>query len=143
MLSSKAPLSELVVAIIEFWSYETLAGGGPSDRGTRSMDWIGSVSPPPVYVSALVSSVNLPKRERIHAAYTHQWVVDNMPVTWCYSIIENDKTFWIHAAHSSRTTKSQTNLFALVWEATFLRWSGNETMSALGSILYRSLAGHT
>ncbi len=30
------------------------------------------------------------KRERIH--------------TWCYCIMESDKPFWLHAAHSSRTT---------------------------------------
>ncbi len=29
------------------------------------------------------------KRERIHETYTHQWVVDNMPV-WCYSNKESD-----------------------------------------------------
>ncbi len=50
--------------------------------------------------------VDCTKRERIHETYMymHQWVVDNMPVTWCYSIMESDKPFWLHAAHSSRTT---------------------------------------
>ncbi len=48
--------------------------------------------------------VDCTKRERIYEAYMHQWVVDNMPVTWCYSIMESDKSFWLHAAHSSRTT---------------------------------------
>ncbi len=71
--------------------------------------------------------VDCAKRERIHEAYTYQWVVDNMPVTWCYSIMESDKPFWLHAAHSSRTTlvlaSSQTNLFALVWERDYVwRW---------------------
>lgn len=32
-------------------------------------------------------------RDRIHEDYMQQWVVDNMPVTWCYSIMESDKPF--------------------------------------------------
>lgn len=32
-------------------------------------------------------------RDRIHEGYMHQWVVDNMPVTWCYSIMESEKPF--------------------------------------------------
>ena len=32
-------------------------------------------------------------KERIHEGYMHQWVVDNMPVTWCYSILESAKPF--------------------------------------------------
>ena len=32
-------------------------------------------------------------RERIHERYMQQWVIDNMPVTWCYSILGSKKTF--------------------------------------------------
>ncbi|XP_064393741.1 transmembrane 9 superfamily member 2-like [Halichondria panicea] len=32
-------------------------------------------------------------RERIHESYMHQWVIDNMPVTWCYSVMESNKPF--------------------------------------------------
>ena len=32
-------------------------------------------------------------KERIHEGYMQQWVVDNMPVTWCYNILESDKPF--------------------------------------------------
>ena len=32
-------------------------------------------------------------RERIHESYMQQWVIDNMPVTWCYSILESNKPF--------------------------------------------------
>lgn len=32
-------------------------------------------------------------RERIHENYMQQWVIDNMPVTWCYAIMESDKPF--------------------------------------------------
>ena len=32
-------------------------------------------------------------RERIHENYMHQWVIDNMPVTWCYSILESDRPY--------------------------------------------------
>ena len=32
-------------------------------------------------------------RERIHESYMHQWVIDNMPVTWCYSIMESDQPY--------------------------------------------------
>ena len=32
-------------------------------------------------------------RERIHESYMHQWVIDNMPVTWCYSVMESDRPF--------------------------------------------------
>lgn len=32
-------------------------------------------------------------KERIHEGYMHQWVVDNMPVTWCYKILESTKPF--------------------------------------------------
>ena len=32
-------------------------------------------------------------KERIHEGYMQQWVVDNMPVTWCYSILESSKPF--------------------------------------------------
>ena len=31
--------------------------------------------------------------ERIHENYMQQWVVDNMPVTWCYSIVESNKPY--------------------------------------------------
>ena len=27
--------------------------------------------------------------DRIHENYMQQWVIDNMPVTWCYSILES------------------------------------------------------
>ena len=30
-------------------------------------------------------------KERIHEGYMQQWVIDNMPVTWCYKILESDK----------------------------------------------------
>lgn len=32
-------------------------------------------------------------RTRIHESYMHQWVIDNMPVTWCYSVMESDQEF--------------------------------------------------
>ena len=32
-------------------------------------------------------------KDRIHEGYMQQWVVDNMPVTWCYSIMESNKPF--------------------------------------------------
>ena len=32
-------------------------------------------------------------KERIHEAYMQQWVIDNMPVTWCYKILESEKPF--------------------------------------------------
>ena len=32
-------------------------------------------------------------KDRIHESYMNQWVIDNMPVTWCYSILESDKPF--------------------------------------------------
>jgi transmembrane 9 superfamily protein 2/4 len=32
-------------------------------------------------------------KERIHEGYMQQWVIDNMPVTWCYKILESDKPF--------------------------------------------------
>ena len=32
-------------------------------------------------------------RERIHEDYMQQWVVDNMPVTWCYAIVDSSKPF--------------------------------------------------
>ena len=32
-------------------------------------------------------------KERIHESYMQQWVIDNMPVTWCYSILESNKPF--------------------------------------------------
>ena len=32
-------------------------------------------------------------KDRIHETYMNQWVIDNMPVTWCYSILESDKPF--------------------------------------------------
>ncbi len=71
-----------------------------------------------------IRCVDCANRERIHAAYMHQCVVDNMPVTWCYSIMESDKPFWIHAAHSSRTTLvkacSQTNRLTLVWKRDYV-----------------------
>ncbi len=76
------------------------------------------------YTYIHVLCVDCVKRERIHEAYMHQWVVDNMPDTWCSSIMESDKPFWIHAAHSSRTTSVlasyQTNHFALVWERAYV-----------------------
>ncbi len=31
--------------------------------------------------------------DRIHEDYMHQWVIDNMPVTWCYSITESDQQY--------------------------------------------------
>ncbi|KAL5476329.1 hypothetical protein EMCRGX_G026258 [Ephydatia muelleri] len=31
--------------------------------------------------------------EKIHQGYRHQWVIDNMPVTWCYPIADSDKPF--------------------------------------------------
>ena len=30
---------------------------------------------------------------RIKEGYMHAWVVDNMPVTWCYKILNSDKQF--------------------------------------------------
>ena len=32
-------------------------------------------------------------RARIHESYMHQWVIDNMPVTWCYSVMESNQQF--------------------------------------------------
>ncbi|XP_065888892.1 transmembrane 9 superfamily member 2-like [Dysidea avara] len=32
-------------------------------------------------------------RDRIHEAYMHQWVIDNMPVTWCYTVANSDQPF--------------------------------------------------
>ena len=32
-------------------------------------------------------------RERIHENYMQEWVIDNMPVTWCYAISESSKPF--------------------------------------------------
>ena len=31
--------------------------------------------------------------ERIHEDYMQQWVIDNMPVTWCYSIVESKQPY--------------------------------------------------
>ena len=31
--------------------------------------------------------------ERIYENYMHQWVIDNMPVTWCYSTFESDNPY--------------------------------------------------
>ena len=31
--------------------------------------------------------------DRIHENYMHQWVIDNMPVTWCYSIVESSDLY--------------------------------------------------
>ena len=32
-------------------------------------------------------------RERVHESYMHQWVIDNMPVTWCYSTLGGGKPY--------------------------------------------------
>lgn len=32
-------------------------------------------------------------RERIMEGYMHSWVIDNMPVTWCYHVMNSDKQF--------------------------------------------------
>ncbi len=57
-----------------------------------------------IVICTYISCVDCAKRERIHEAYMHQWVVDNMSVTRCYTIMEREKPFWLHAAYSSRTT---------------------------------------
>lgn len=31
--------------------------------------------------------------DRIHENYMQQWVIDNMPVTWCYSIVESKQPY--------------------------------------------------
>lgn len=32
-------------------------------------------------------------RKGIELNYKHNWIVDNMPVTWCYQFFENDRQF--------------------------------------------------
>jgi transmembrane 9 superfamily protein 2/4 len=32
-------------------------------------------------------------KERIHEDYMQQWVIDNMPVAWCYKVTDNDQQF--------------------------------------------------
>ena len=32
-------------------------------------------------------------RDRIKESYMHSWVIDNMPVTWCYHVVESETQF--------------------------------------------------
>ena len=55
------------------------------------------------FASLCTRSYNLEKRRsrkklsfivsRIKEEYMHAWVIDNMPVTWCYKILNSDKQF--------------------------------------------------